>query len=226
MPDRNVHHLLSEEKLTGSFGDYFKTECGLVLSPGSKYSNILKGPLSLFAEPCNTSKHCSKCLGGLAKRSKIPVFSTAIVGNRRIPHENTLLEQLESILKEYFLNTREIVSGGAKGADYLGKTLAKSVLDDVSYMEFPADWDSLGKAAGIIRNEPIAKRSHNYILISNKGDIPKGSGSYDVLHRFKAHGKCGLHVGYFPGEGLKVLGIWRPDMEGFATGWYMGFNKN
>ena len=165
MPDRNVHHLLSEEKLTGSFGDYFKTECGLPLSP---YNNILKGPLSLFAEPCNTSKHCSKCLGGLAKRSKIPVFSTAIVGNRRIPHENSLLEQLESILKEYFLNTREIVSGGAKGADYLGKTLAKSVLDDVSYMEFPADWDSLGKAAGIIRNEPIAKRSHNFIVYGVK----------------------------------------------------------
>ena len=55
----------------------------------------------------------------------------------------------------------EVVSGGANGADALGKKLAKEY--SIKYTEFPADWDTHGKAAGYIRNEQIIKNSDKVI---------------------------------------------------------------
>ncbi len=49
----------------------------------------------------------------------------------------------------------EIVSGTANGADKLGEKYA----EEKGYLLklFPADWGGLGKAAGYIRNEEMAK---------------------------------------------------------------------
>jgi predicted Rossmann fold nucleotide-binding protein DprA/Smf involved in DNA uptake len=55
----------------------------------------------------------------------------------------------------------EVVSGGASGADVLGKRLAKEY--NIKYTEFPADWNKHGKAAGYIRNEDIVKNSDKVI---------------------------------------------------------------
>jgi hypothetical protein len=49
----------------------------------------------------------------------------------------------------------EIVGGGARGADELGKIFAEDW--DFPYKEFCADWDKHGKSAGAIRNEQMAK---------------------------------------------------------------------
>ncbi len=63
------------------------------------------------------------------------------------------------VLKNGFLNyfshrdITTIVSGGARGADTLGKTLAHNL--HYTYLEFLPDWDGLGKKAGFIRNEQI-----------------------------------------------------------------------
>lgn len=48
-----------------------------------------------------------------------------------------------------------IVSGTARGADQLGEQYAKIVGYEVS--RFPADWDRLGKRAGYVRNDEMAK---------------------------------------------------------------------
>jgi hypothetical protein len=55
----------------------------------------------------------------------------------------------------------EIVSGGAKGADALGKKFANEF--KLKYTEFPADWNKHGKSAGYIRNEQIIKHSDKVI---------------------------------------------------------------
>lgn len=48
----------------------------------------------------------------------------------------------------------EIVSGKCRGADSLGERWAKE--NKIAIKEFPADW-SLGKKAGPLRNEEMAK---------------------------------------------------------------------
>ncbi len=55
----------------------------------------------------------------------------------------------------------EVVSGGANGADALGKKLAKEY--NIKYTEFPADWNKHGKAAGPIRNEQIMQYTDKVI---------------------------------------------------------------
>jgi len=46
-----------------------------------------------------------------------------------------------------------IVSGGARGADALGKKYATE--HGIEYQEFPADWERFGKSAGFERNKYI-----------------------------------------------------------------------
>lgn len=49
----------------------------------------------------------------------------------------------------------EIVSGIARGADKLGEKYANE--KGFLIKQFPADWDGLGKKAGFVRNEKMAK---------------------------------------------------------------------
>lgn len=55
----------------------------------------------------------------------------------------------------------KIVSGGAKGADEIAKYYAE--LNDHEYVEYPADWDSQGKVAGMIRNQKIVDNSDEIV---------------------------------------------------------------
>ena len=64
----------------------------------------------------------------------------------------------------------EIVSGCARGADTLGEEYASNNLIPVK--KFPAEWDLLGKRAGYIRNEEMAKYANAEIILwdgSSKG---------------------------------------------------------
>jgi hypothetical protein len=65
------------------------------------------------------------------------------------------------VLVKYYLdkiiNNRtniEIVSGGARGADYLGEKYAKE--HSLNLSSFPADWTKYGKSAGFVRNREMA----------------------------------------------------------------------
>lgn len=57
----------------------------------------------------------------------------------------------------------EIVSGGAKGIDTSAEEFAK--IFNLPFKLFPADWDNLGKRAGPVRNEQMAKYSDMLLLI-------------------------------------------------------------
>lgn len=217
-----IDHLISNQQGEGLFGlPRDKTVCGISYGLGS---NLMKGCFAEWVEPNHNSSRCSKCLKRVREdnKSEVPFMSTAIVGSRTIPHENKLLLQLEDIFKSYFKDSLEIVSGGAKGADYLGKALAKD-LDGVGYKEFPADWDNLGRAAGVIRNTPISERVHNFLIITYGPEVKPGSGTADVLSKFDSLGKSGLHVAYVEG-GLKIVGLWRPHMKRYGDGYLKFIN--
>lgn len=74
----------------------------------------------------------------------------AIIGSRSFND----YEKARKVYKNFFEKfTTHIVSGGANGADLIGKRLAEEY--NVGYIEFLPDWEGLGKRAGHIRNTKI-----------------------------------------------------------------------
>lgn len=86
-------------------------------------------------------------------------MNVGIIGSRGFKDYDFLCEKLSWITDE------TIVSGGAKGADFLGKKFAKE--RNLPYIEFPADWDKYGRSAGYKRNLKIVDNSDLVIAFWN-----------------------------------------------------------
>lgn len=71
---------------------------------------------------------------------------------------------------------------GITGADFYGEIWAKMNFKPVA--EFPADWNTHGKAAGPIRNAEMADYADALILVWDG----KSRGSRDMLQKAKAKG--------------------------------------
>jgi hypothetical protein len=91
-----------------------------------------------------------------------------IAGSRDFDDYELLCKYCDHILQNQ--TDIEIVSGTAKGADQLGERYAKE--KEYKITRFPADW-SLGKSAGYIRNEEMAKYADALIAFWN--GMSKGS---------------------------------------------------
>jgi hypothetical protein len=65
-------------------------------------------------------------------------------------------------VKSGFMAT-EIVSGGARGVDYLGEVLANNI--NISIKRFPADWNKYGKRAGPLRNLQMAEYADALVAV-------------------------------------------------------------
>ena len=57
----------------------------------------------------------------------------------------------------------ELVSGGARGVDYLGERWARE--RGILVKQFLADWDKYGKRAGFIRNKEMAEYADALIAV-------------------------------------------------------------
>ena len=75
----------------------------------------------------------------------------AIVGSRTFRNYDLLNEYLKPHASKISL----IISGGAKGADYLAEIFAKE--NSIPIKIFVPDWDKYGKKAGYLRNVDIIK---------------------------------------------------------------------
>ena len=80
-------------------------------------------------------------------------FKVIIAGGREFSQKDLLHRFCDKVLQNK--QEVEVVSGGAKGADYLGECYAKEKGFKLSV--FPAKWAEYGKAAGAIRNLEMAK---------------------------------------------------------------------
>lgn len=76
----------------------------------------------------------------------------AIIGSRSFNNYELLKIEVNKIK-----NVTCVVSGGAYGADYLGKLYAKE--NNLEYIEFKPNWDEHGKKAGFLRNIDIINTS-------------------------------------------------------------------
>jgi hypothetical protein len=81
----------------------------------------------------------------------------------------------------------EIISGMARGADMLAATYARRF--KIPLLEFPADWNKHGRAAGPIRNQQMLDEGRPDMVIA----FPGGRGTADMVSRAK---KAGVRVVY------------------------------
>ena len=76
----------------------------------------------------------------------------------------------KAILDSGFAIT-EVVSGAARGVDSLGERYA--VDNSLTIQLFPAEWEKLGKPAGVIRNQKMAEYAD--ALIAVRKDNSRGT---------------------------------------------------
>jgi orotate phosphoribosyltransferase len=85
-----------------------------------------------------------------------------IAGTRNFFDYEYFKKTVDSILKE---TPKEIISGGAKGADYLAYRYAHE--KKIPFTEVRAEWEKHGKAAGPIRNKAMASMGTHCIVFWN-----------------------------------------------------------
>jgi hypothetical protein len=86
-----------------------------------------------------------------------------IAGTREFNDYYLLKTKCDEIL--HAISDIEIVSGKARGADTLGERYAKE--RGYSVKEFPADWKTYGRSAGMIRNRQMAEYGDMLIAFWN-----------------------------------------------------------
>lgn len=84
------------------------------------------------------------------------MFRLIIAGGRDFDNYEALKKSVDYLLS-HVNDEIVVVCGMAKGADTLGERYAKEHNYKVLY--FPADWDRLGRRAGIVRNEEMAQNA-------------------------------------------------------------------
>lgn len=80
-----------------------------------------------------------------------------ICGSRDFKDKELLYANVNDVLfeEENVKDEIEIVTGGCRGADEIGKQYA--IEHGYKHTEFPADWSKCGKKAGYIRNKEMAE---------------------------------------------------------------------
>ena len=84
-----------------------------------------------------------------------------VAGSRKWPWRQYVFDALDFYTKNYKPKNVEIVCGLAEGPDKWGKEWA--ILRGARVKEFPADWDGLGRRAGMVRNESMASYGNSLL---------------------------------------------------------------
>jgi hypothetical protein len=77
----------------------------------------------------------------------------AIIGGRDFSDFELMKKHLEEIKGDLNMKISAVISGGAKGADSLGKKWADE--NNVETLIFKAEWQIYGRGAGPVRNRKI-----------------------------------------------------------------------
>jgi hypothetical protein len=112
---------------------------------------------------------------------------TIIAGSRGCTDRNELISALE--ICGWVPTT--VISGTANGPDQLGEMWAKEF--NIPCERYPADWKTLGKSAGYIRNEQMAQNAESLIALwdgvskgtKNMIDIARRKGLKVYVHLIK-----------------------------------------
>lgn len=79
-----------------------------------------------------------------------------------------------------------IIQGKCRGADEIARYYA--FLYGYEYIDFPADWERYGKAAGPIRNRQMLDEGIPDIVVAFHNDISKSKGTANMLKQAEERG--------------------------------------
>lgn len=117
-----------------------------------------------------------------------------VCGGRDYKDYNTVARTLYDLCDEFGLWTEEdeygnklpkdihIIAGAARGTDTLAIDWA--VVHWTRFTEYPADWETHGKAAGPIRNQQMLDEGKPDLVLA----FPGGRGTADMIRRAKKAG--------------------------------------
>lgn len=103
-----------------------------------------------------------------------------VCGGRDFSNRDLVDDNLALFINEDYLSLPMIIQGGANGADYEAKEWAERW--NLECVEFPAEWDKNGKAAGFIRNQQMINEKPDYVVAFWDG---KSKGTQDTINRAK-----------------------------------------
>lgn len=110
-----------------------------------------------------------------------------VCGGRDYADQSMLFGVLDMLSEERVINC--VIQGGASGADKLARMWAIS--RNHHFDTFDADWRSLGKAAGPIRNQRMIDEGKPTLVLAFAG----GRGTADMIGRARS---AGIPVQQFP----------------------------
>lgn len=103
---------------------------------------------------------------------------------------------IEAVMRGFPSDT-VIIQGGSSGADALAKEIAKAL--HLVCVEYPADWNKHGKAAGPIRNTKMLKEGKPNTVYAFYEDYGNSSGTRDMVTKAE---KAKICVYEYSSEGL------------------------
>lgn len=109
-----------------------------------------------------------------------------VCGHREFDDWNLLDTKLSEFALDCYHNKDQltIIEGGAKGADFLARVWSKK--NNVSFVEYPADWKLHGKKAGPIRNRQMITEGKPDLVLAFLH--PNSIGTRDMVRAAKDAG--------------------------------------
>lgn len=104
-----------------------------------------------------------------------------ICGDRHYPHWARIYTYLGTLPPDTI-----IIHGDQRGADRMAGQVAENLGLEVH--EYPADWDNLGRAAGVIRNQVMLDSEHPDLVVGFHDNLAESKGTKDMLTRAHMQG--------------------------------------
>lgn len=111
-----------------------------------------------------------------------------VAGGRDFTDKELLFSTLDDLNAQ--ITITEIVCGGAKGADSLGKLWALS--RNIKVIDMEANWELYGKSAGFIRNRQMGDYADYLVAFWNS----TSPGTKHMIEYMKSIGKHGTVIYY------------------------------
>lgn len=108
-----------------------------------------------------------------------------VCGGRNYADESAVFTALDHVCGLAAFGAMTVIQGGATGADELARRWC--ALRCMPYINVPADWTRLGRAAGPIRNQRMIDQHAPDLALA----FPGGSGTVDMVSRAR---KAGIEV--------------------------------
>ena len=105
-----------------------------------------------------------------------------VAGSRNLKCKDLIFKKLD-VMKD---KIDEVVCGEATGVDTIGKEWA--IKNEITVKSFPAEWDTYGKMAGIIRNMDMGDYA-DYLIAFWDGESRGTKNMFTYMQQIGKHGE-------------------------------------